>query len=94
MRVLLAWLASCCIGAGLVVLFVACGEVDRKAVVPLVDVKPRNVVTEYSLARGLDVVEFRDSAGRICVATVVNGSNERASALDCGYPVEPKQGPE
>lgn len=52
--------------------------------------EPSHIVSRYSLTPELggevEVIEFRDSAGRICVATYMT---YRWGTLDCGMPLPP-----
>lgn len=53
--------------------------------------EPSNIVRSFKLDSRVSVVEFRDSAGRVCVlaGTVSAGWGGRSLALDCGLPAPP-----
>jgi len=59
--------------------------------------EPSSVIRRERLDSGLEVIEFRDSAGRICViAAARNGTGFWGSqpVLDCGFPMRYEDMPE
>lgn len=51
--------------------------------------EPSPVVRSFGIAEHLRVIEFRDSAGRICVLVSTGAGSHSWGTVDCGTPLPP-----